>query len=101
MTETRDSLTEKVAALENQVVGTVQTAADTLTGTVESVKSLISTAPSAVSDSVKQAAAAVSESVKNTLDIRGHVREHPWAAVGVSALAGCITGWLVSSLGEA
>lgn len=100
MTETREALTEKVAALENQVVGTVQTAADTLTGTVESVKSLITTAPSAVGDTVKQAAAAVSESVKNTLDIRGHVREHPWAAVGVSALAGCITGWLVSSLTE-
>ncbi len=31
MLHTRESLTEKVAALENQVVGTVQTAADTLT----------------------------------------------------------------------
>ena len=41
MNQTRESLTDKVAALENQVVGTVQTAADTLTGTVASVKSLI------------------------------------------------------------
>jgi len=100
MTHTREALTEKVAALENQVVGTVQTAADTLTGTVESVKTLITTAPGAVGDTVKQAAAAVSETVKQTFDIRGHVREHPWAAVGVSTLAGCITGWLVSSLTE-
>jgi ElaB/YqjD/DUF883 family membrane-anchored ribosome-binding protein len=100
MAQTRESLTGKVAALENQVVGTVQTAADTLTDTVESVKALITTAPGAVGDTVKQAAAAVTESVKNTFDIRSQVREHPWTAVGVSALAGCITGWLVSSLTE-
>ena len=96
MSQTREALTEKVAALENQVVGTVQTAADTLTGTVESVKSLITTAPGAVSDTVKQAAEAVSETMKRTFDISGRVREHPLAAVGVSALLGCITGWLVS-----
>ena len=101
MSQTREALTEKVAALENQVVGTVQTAADTLTGTVESVKSLITTAPGAVGDSVKQAAAAVSETMKKTFDISGHVREHPWASVGISALCGCMTGWLISSIGKA
>jgi len=101
MTQTREALTEKVAALESQVVGTVQTAADTLTGTVESVKSLITTAPGAVSDTVKQAAAAVSETMKKTFDISGHVREHPWGAMGISALCGCITGWLISSVREA
>jgi ElaB/YqjD/DUF883 family membrane-anchored ribosome-binding protein len=100
MSRTREALTEKVAALENQVVGTVQSAADTLTDTVESVKSIITTAPGAVGDSVKQAAAAVSETMKKTFDISCHVREHPWTAVGVSAFAGCITGWLVSSLVE-
>lgn len=100
MSLTRDALTEKVAALEHQVVDTVQTAADTLTDTVESVKSIITTAPGAVGDSVKQAAAAVSETMKKTFDISCHVREHPWTAMGVSTLAGCITGWLVSSLTE-
>jgi ElaB/YqjD/DUF883 family membrane-anchored ribosome-binding protein len=98
MTQTREALTEKVAALENQVVGTVQTAADTLTGTVESVKSLITSAPGAVSDTVKQAAAAVGESVRKTFNISSHVREHPWTSVGVSALLGCVAGWLISSL---
>jgi ElaB/YqjD/DUF883 family membrane-anchored ribosome-binding protein len=95
MTQTRESLTGKVAALENQVVGTVQTAADTLTGTVESVKSLITTAPSAVGDTVKQAAQAVGESVKKTFDISGHVRECPLTAVGISILAGGLTGYLL------
>jgi ElaB/YqjD/DUF883 family membrane-anchored ribosome-binding protein len=95
MNQTRESLTGKVAALENQVVGTVQTAADTLTDTVESVKSLITEAPSAVGDTVKQAAAAVSETMKKTFDISGHVREHPLAAVGISMLAGGLTGYLL------
>lgn len=96
MLQTREALTEKVAALETQVVGTVQTAADTFTGTVESVKSLLSNAPEAVSDTVKQATAAVSDAVKDTFDITGHVRRHPWAAVGVSALIGSIVGCLTA-----
>jgi ElaB/YqjD/DUF883 family membrane-anchored ribosome-binding protein len=96
MAQTRESLTEKVSALENQVVGTVQTAADTLSGTVESVKSLFTTAPGAVSDTVRQAADVVGEKMKQVLDISGHVRAHPWASVGISALAGCITSWLIS-----
>jgi len=95
MLHTRESLTEKVTALENQVVGTVQTAADTLTGTVESMKSFITTAPGAVSDTVKQAASVVSEKVREAFDISGHVREYPWTSVGVSTLLGCVTGWLV------
>jgi ElaB/YqjD/DUF883 family membrane-anchored ribosome-binding protein len=94
MHQTRESITEKVAALETQVVGTVQTAADTITGTVEAVKSLVSNAPEAVTDTVKQATAAVSDAVKDTLDITGHVRRNPLAAVGISALLGGLVGYL-------
>jgi len=94
MLQTRESLTEKVAALETQVVGTVQTAADTISGTVESVKSMLSNAPDAVSDTVKQATAAVSDAVKDTFDITGHVRRNPLAAVGVSTLLGGLIGYL-------
>lgn len=96
MLQTRESLTQKVNALETQVVGAVQTAADTLTGTVEAVKSLVSEAPEAVSDTMRQAAAVVSESVKETLDITGHVRRHPWVAVGISALFGSVVGCLMA-----
>jgi len=95
MAGTRESLTEKVSALEHQVVGTVQTAADTLTGTVESVKSLLTTAPGAVKETVKNAAEVVSEKMKEVFDISGHVRAHPWAAVGVSTGLGFLTGLLV------
>src|SRR5687767_8812943 len=96
MLQTRESITEKVVALEHQVVGTVQTAADTITGTVEAVKSLVSNAPEAVSETVKQATAAVSETVKDTFDITGHVRRNPWTAVGVSAFLGGLVGYLTA-----
>lgn len=84
MFHTRESLSEKVEALEHQVVGTV-----------EAVKSFVTTAPETVSDTVKQAAAAVSESVKETFDITAHIQRHPWAALGTSAMLGCIVSWLV------
>jgi cell division septum initiation protein DivIVA len=84
MLHTRESLTEKVEALEHEVAGTV-----------EAVKSFVTNAPEAVSDTVKQAAAAVSESVKETFDITRHIQRHPLAAVGASALAGCIVSWLI------
>jgi len=95
MLQTREAITEKVAALENQVVGTVQNVAETINGTVDAVKSIVSAAPSAVSDTVKQATQAVSHAVKDTFDITGHVRRRPWESVGASALLGCITAWLV------
>jgi len=95
MNQTRESLTEKVAALENQVVGTVQTAANTLTDTVDAVKSFVNTAPEAMSDTVEQVAEAVSEQVKKTFDISGHVQANPWSAVGVSVGVGFLTGMLI------
>lgn len=94
MLATRESLTEKVAALETQVVGTVQNAADTISDTVESVKTMLSGAPEAVSDSVKQATTAVSDAAKEMFDITGHVRRNPLVAVGVSALVGGLVGYL-------
>ena len=93
---TRESLSSKVAALEHQVVGTVQSAADTITDTVAAVKSLVSNAPETVSETVKQTAAAVGESMKKKLDISNQVRQHPLAAVGVSALLGCMVGYLTA-----
>ena len=96
MAKTRESITEKVAALECQVVGTVQSAANTITDTVEAVRSIVTDAPAAVTDTVRQAAEAVSETMRNTFDITEHVRRHPWAAVGSAALAGCISAWLMT-----
>jgi ElaB/YqjD/DUF883 family membrane-anchored ribosome-binding protein len=95
MFETRESLTEKVEALENQVVGTVQTAADTLTDTVDAVKSLLTNAPETVSNTVKQAVGAVSETIKETFDFGQQVRSRPWTSLGVSTGLGFLAGLLV------
>lgn len=92
MQETRESITEKVAALENQVVGTIQTAADTVTNTVEAVKEVVTSAPNAVSDTVKQTVEAVKESV-GSFSVSNCVRRNPWAALGTSVLGGFIAGY--------
>jgi ElaB/YqjD/DUF883 family membrane-anchored ribosome-binding protein len=95
MAQTREAISEKVAALEHQVVGTVQTAADTISGTVDAVKSLVDTAPGAVNDTVKKAANIVSEKMSEVFDISRHIRDNPWGAVGLSAGLGFLTGLMV------
>ena len=84
MAETRQSLTDKVAALEDSVVGTMQNATAAVSDTVQSVKD-------AVGDTVN----AVKDNVASALDMGKHVRENPWTAVGSAALAGLLTGFLV------
>jgi ElaB/YqjD/DUF883 family membrane-anchored ribosome-binding protein len=95
MLQTRESLTEKVAALENQVVGTVQNAANTLTDTVDAVKSFVTTAPEAVGDTVEQVTTAVREQVERTFDISSRVQSNPWSSVGVSVGLGFLAGLMV------
>lgn len=92
MQETRNAITEKVAALETQVLGTVQNAADTLTGTVDAVKAFVENAP----DTVKQSVESATASLRETFDISAKVRDNPWAAVGVAAAAGALVGWLTA-----
>jgi ElaB/YqjD/DUF883 family membrane-anchored ribosome-binding protein len=92
MVETRESLTEKVSALENQVIGTVQNAATTITDTVDAVKSFVTTAPETVSETFEQVSSAVRERVEKTFDISSHVRSNPWSSVGVSVGLGFVAG---------
>jgi ElaB/YqjD/DUF883 family membrane-anchored ribosome-binding protein len=94
MFETRESLTEKVEALENQVVGTVQNAANTLTDTVDAVKSFVKTAPESVGDTVEQVVAAVRERVENTFDISDRVQKNPLSSISVSLGLGFLAGYL-------
>ena len=96
MLQTRESISEKVAALETQVMGTVQSATNAVSDTVEAVKSLVSGAPSAVSDTVKQSFAAV----KEQLDFTGCVRTHPWSSVGTSAGVGLLVGLMLGGRRE-
>lgn len=96
MHNTRESITDKVAALETQVLGTAQSVTTAVSETVEKVKSLVSNAPAAVSDTVKQSLASVREAV----DITGCVRRNPWASVGTSAAAGFLLGYLLGGRRE-
>jgi ElaB/YqjD/DUF883 family membrane-anchored ribosome-binding protein len=96
MLQTRESITEKVTALENQVIGTAQSVTTAVSDTVEAVKSLVSSAPGAVSDTVKQSLA----SVRDALDVTGCVRRNPWTSVGTSAAAGFLLGYLLGGRRE-
>ena len=52
MAETRQSLTDKVAALEDSVVGTMQNATAAVSDTVQSVKDAVGDTVNAVKDNV-------------------------------------------------
>jgi ElaB/YqjD/DUF883 family membrane-anchored ribosome-binding protein len=88
MLETRQSLAEKLETLEQQVVGTVQSATTAVTDTVETVKE-------AVQQTVETAKASVRETVdavKETFDVTEQVRKHPWIMVGGSVALGYVAG---------
>lgn len=91
MHDTRESLTDKVAALENQVMGTLQSATTAVQETVQSVRSAVSDTQSTVKDTVQESLAAV----KDTFDVAARTRENPWAMLGGAAVAGLVTGLLV------
>lgn len=95
MEETRESLTEKVSLLEQQVVGTIQSATDAVQDTVHSVKTAVEDTMTAVSGGVRDSVESVSEGVKEALDISGKVRKHPLPMVGGAVAVGLITSWLV------
>ncbi|HSQ55690.1 MAG TPA: hypothetical protein VLM40_08085 [Gemmata sp.] len=95
MAQVRESLSEKVAALENQVVGSVQTAAETISGTVDAVKNFVEAAPRTVTETVQHAADVVHTKLRETLNFSDHIRRYPWLAVGTCVLAGGMIGMFV------
>jgi len=95
MQQTRASLTEKVAALECQVLGTIQNATEAVHSTVESVKAAVHDVSSTVKDTVSESVHTVTDQVKNSLDVTRHTRENPWAMVGGAAAVGFVTGYFL------
>lgn len=81
MEETRSSLADKIDALENQVLGTVETATHAVADTVENVK---------------ESVAETVETVKDTFNMRKHVENHPWLAFGGSVATGYVVGCLLT-----
>ena len=92
MGATRDALTQKVHALENQVVDTLQSASTTVSNMVEQVKTAVPDTIAGMKESISEVRESVSEQVKASLDVSQHTRDKPWAMVGGAAALGFIAG---------
>ncbi len=79
MAITRSALTEKIEALEEKVMGTVEKAE-------AAVEQIIEVVQETVQDTVA--------TLKRTLDLKYQVDQRPWTTVGVSVLAGYAVGHL-------
>jgi ElaB/YqjD/DUF883 family membrane-anchored ribosome-binding protein len=90
MQDTRTALTEKLEALEQQVVGTVQDARSAVTETVQTVREAVSDTVDTVKGTVEETVS----TVKETFDLRRQTERHPWAMVGGSVALGYVTGRL-------
>src|SRR5579885_2433435 len=95
MEQTRASLTDKVAALEQQVLGTIQNASDTVSNIVDTVKTVVPETLTSVKDTLTESVSEVSEKVRSAFDVSQHTRDYPWAMVGGSTALGFVTGLLV------
>ena len=76
---TRSAMADKLEAFQDRVMNTVQSAQETVEGSIQSANDTMA-------------------SVKRTFDIRHQVRQHPWAMVGGSILAGVALGSLFEGL---
>lgn len=92
MERTRESITEKVAALENQVIGTVHQATESVNHTVEAVREAVASAPTAVRDTLREVTQSVKEAI-HSFSTRECIRSFPAAALGTSMAAGFLTGY--------
>lgn len=86
----RADLTGRMAALERRVVGTAEGIADAARDTVSSVRSTIDTA----NNHVQHAMGTTADGVRDVLNVRKHMRERPWAGVGLAAVTGFLAGFL-------
>jgi len=91
MHATRASLTDKLEALENKVVGTVEGATTAVSDTVNCVKEAVQDTVQSVKGSVRDTV----DTVKETVNITHHVERHPWLMFGASVATGYIGGALL------
>jgi len=121
MEETRSDLTNKLAALENQVGGTVQAATnvvqsttEAVTVTVESVQETVENVTGklqetveGVTETVQQAVEGVKESVAETVqsvaetfNLKLQSERHPWIVFCGAVTVGCVGTMLLSGSGR-
>jgi ElaB/YqjD/DUF883 family membrane-anchored ribosome-binding protein len=91
MLETRTALSEKLEALQEQVLTTVEDTTKTVTDTVQTVQEAVTDTVSTVSESVQDTV----DTVKTTLDVTEQVQKHPWLMVGGAVALGYLGGRLL------
>jgi len=91
MLETRTSLSEKLEALQEQVLSTVEDTTKTVTDTVQTVQEAVQDTVSTVSDSVQDTV----DTVKETFDLSRQMQNHPWLMVGGAVAIGYVGGRLL------
>jgi len=93
MLETRTALSEKLEALQEQVLSTVEGTAQTVTDTVQTVQEAVQDTVGTVSETVQGTV----ETVKDTFDLSQHVQKHPWLMVGGAVALGYLGGRLMEN----
>jgi len=102
MQDTRTALADKLEALEQQVVSTVQSITTPVTETVETVKKAVEDTVDAVRETVQSTVSTVTDaaqqtvdSVKETFNLPRQVERHPWLMMAGAAVVGYIGGRLL------
>jgi ElaB/YqjD/DUF883 family membrane-anchored ribosome-binding protein len=78
-------------ALEDRVVGMAHDATEAVDDAVRGVRDAVH----AAAEQVRGASESALASVRRALDVRRHVRRHPWLAVGSAVVLGLICGRFV------
>lgn len=106
MEATRSALTEKLEALEEQVLEktkpvaeAVERVSEAAADIAEDVKDTVHGVKDTVHE-VKETVAETVESVTSAFNVRQHAERHPWAAFSFAATAGCILGTVVGRAGR-
>lgn len=94
MLETRTALSDKLEALQEQVLATVEGTTQSVTETVQTVQEAVQDTVSTVSESVQDTV----DSVKRTFDIPEQVQKHPWLALGGAVAVGFVGGRLLEGV---
>lgn len=96
MLETRTALSEKLGALQEQVLATVEGTTQKVTETVQTVQEAVQDTVSTVSESVQGTV----DTVKKTFDVSEHMQSNPWLMLGGAVAVGYVGGRLLMPNGH-
>jgi len=96
MLETRTALSEKLGALQEQVLATVEGTTQKVTETVQTVQEAVQDTVSTVSESVQGTV----DTVKKTFDVSEHMQRNPWLMLGGAVAVGYVGGRLLMPNGH-